>query len=630
MRRLSGVVGWAVGGWAAAAALFHIWTAYAGAWEPREMRAIHLLFLIPLAFVLFPAGKRSPENRVTLVDWAGVALSAVPCLYVIRYAQELTERWEGVHPVSTGQVILGTILVVAVLEASRRAVGFWFFVTTLLFMAYLVVAPWMPGFLQSPRPYSYPQLIEMFFLYADEGVLGSLTGISSNLLMIFILFAAFMLHSGVGQFFMDISILLAGRFRGGPAKVAVLSSGLYGTISGSSVADCYATGTFTIPLMKKIGYKPEIAAGIEATASWGGPRLPPIMGAGAFIMAELTGVPYQKIIVAAALPAVLYYVGIMATVHWEAIKQRIGTMTAEVPSLTTLLRRALLFMPFVIVVYFLEVGYSPSKAALYSLLSAVAVSWFAGEQPMTPRRIFDTMGEAMRSGVIVATVLAAPGLIAASMSRTGFALAFSSTIINLSGGHLIIALALIFAVVSVLGTAIPTTPSYILAVTVGGAALQRLGVDILAAHLFVFYYSVLADVTPPVAVTAFAGAQMAGSDPMRTGWQASRIAIRGFLAPFLFVYQPALLMEGSLPEIVILFASAVVGISALSAAAAGYMFRKLGWPQRALLIAVSLAAISPHPAVSVVTSLALVAFGAWDWSRARREAARPVRVAAAG
>src|SRR6267143_147612 len=231
MRRLSGVAGWAVGGWAAAAALFHIWTAYAGAWEPREMRAIHLLFLIPLAFVL----------------------------------------------------------------------------------------------------------------YADEGVLGSLTGISSNLLMIFILFAAFMLHSGVGQFFMDISILLAGRFRGGPAKVAVLSSGLYGTISGSSVADCYATGTFTIPLMKKIGYKPEIAAGIEATASCGGPLMPPIMGAGAFIMAELTGVPYQKIIVAAALPAILYYLSIMATVHWEALAHGIGTMKAEMPPLSSLLRRALLF-----------------------------------------------------------------------------------------------------------------------------------------------------------------------------------------------------------------------------------------------------------------------------------------------
>jgi len=621
MRRLSGVAGWAVGGWAAAAALFHIWTAYAGAWEPREMRAIHLLFLIPLAFVLFPAGKRSPEHRVPLADWAWAALSAVPCLYVIRYAQELTERWEGVHPVSTGQVILGTILVVAVLEASRRSVGFWFFVTTLLFMAYLVLAPWMPGFLRSPRPYSYPQLIEMFFLYADEGVLGSLTGISSNLLMIFILFAAFMLHSGVGQFFMDISILLAGRFRGGPAKVAVLSSGLYGTISGSSVADCYATGTFTIPLMKKIGYKPEIAAGIEATASCGGPLMPPIMGAGAFIMAELTGVPYQKIIVAAALPAILYYLSIMATVHWEALAHGIGTMKAEMPPLSSLLRRALLFSPFVTVLYFLESGYSPSKAALYSLLTAIVVSWVAGDQPMTPRRIFATMTEAMRSGVMIAAVLAASGLIVAAMSRTGVALAFSSTVVNFSGGYLIVALLLIFAIVSVLGTGIPTTPSYILAVTVGGAALAKLDVDIVAAHLFVFYYAVLADVTPPVAVTAVAAAQIANANPMTTGWQATRIGIGGFLAPFLFVYQPALLMKGDWPTIVVTFVCAVIGISALCASLAGHMFRPLGWGQRALLAAVSLAAISPHLTVSLVTSAIVLAFGTWDWWHERRRPA---------
>jgi TRAP transporter 4TM/12TM fusion protein len=622
-------VGRAVGVWAAAAALFHIWTAYAGVWEPREMRATHLLFLLPLAFLLFPATERSPTDRVTRWDWAGVALAIVPCVYVLLNAHDLTERWEGVHPVTPLHAILGTLMVLAVLEASRRAVGVWFFATTLAFVAFLVTAPWLPGFLRSPRAYSYPRLIEMFFLYADEGVLGTLTGISSNILMIFILFASFMLHSGVGRFFMDIAVTLAGRFRGGPAKVAVLSSGLYGTISGSSVADCYATGSFTIPLMKKIGYKPEIAGAIEACASCGGPLMPPIMGAGAFIMAELTGVPYSTIVVAAVLPAILYYVGIMATVHWEAIKQSIGTMTADVPPLATLCRRTLLVTPFVIVVYALEAGYSPSKAALYSLLSAVVVSWFAGEQPMTPKRIFDTMGEAMRSGVIVATVLAASGLIVASMSRTGFALAFSSTIINLSGGHLILALLLIFLVVSVLGTGIPTTPAYILAVTVGGAALQRLGVDILAAHLFVFYYAVLADVTPPVAVTAFAGAQMAGSDPMRTGWQASRIAISGFLAPFLFVYQPALLMNGALPEIVVLFASAVVGISALSAAAAGCMFRPLSWPQRVLLIAVALAAIGPYVAVSVATSLALLTFGVWDWSRARR-GARPVSVGAGG
>lgn len=614
-RELRGALGWAVGAWAVAAALFHVWTAYAGAWEPREMRAVHLLFLIPPAFVLYPFGASSNARRPTVVDWLWVVVAVLPCLYVIVNAQALTERWEGVHPLTTAQVVLGTMLVLAVLEASRRAVGFWFFVTTLAFMAYLIAAPWLPGFLRSPRAYSYPRLVEMFFLYADEGVLGSLTGISSNLLMIFILFAAFMLHSGVGQFFMDISIALAGRFRGGPAKVAVLSSGLYGTISGSSVADCYATGTFTIPLMKRIGYRPEIAGAIEATASCGGPLMPPIMGAGAFIMAELTGVPYQKIIVAAALPAILYYLSLMATVHWEALKHGIGTMKAQLPSLAGLLRRALLFTPFLTVVYFLEAGYSPSKAALYSMLTAIAVSWLAGEQPMTPRRVVATMQEAMRSGIIIASVLAASGLIVASMSRTGFALAFSSALINLSGGYLFVALLLVFAVVSILGTGIPTTPSYILAVTVGGAALQKLGVDLLAAHLFVFYYAVLADVTPPVAVTAFAGAQIAGANPMTTGWQASRIAIGGFLAPFLFVYQPPLLFRGAWWEIAVAFVAAVIGISTLCAAIAGHMFGPLGWAQRIVLGAVSLATITSNLRVAAVTALVLAAWGVWDYRR---------------
>jgi TRAP transporter 4TM/12TM fusion protein len=617
MRKLDGWMGWAVGGWSAAAALFHIWTAYAGVWEPREMRATHLLFLLPLAFLFSPATPRSPRHRPSAGDVAWALMAAVPCVYVIVNAQALTERWEGVHPVTTLQVVLGTLLVLAVLEAARRTVGFWFCVTTLVFIAYLIVSPWLPGFLRSPRAYSYPRLVEMFFLYADEGVLGSLTGISSNVLMIFILFASFMLHSGVGQFFMDLSIALAGRFRGGPAKVAVVSSGLYGTVSGSSVADCYATGTFTIPLMKRIGYRPEIAGAIEACASCGGPLMPPIMGAGAFIMAELTAVPYSRIIVAAALPAILYYLGIMATVHWEALKQGMGTMAADVPALGSFLRRGLLFTPFFTIVYFLHAGYSPSKAALYSLLTAVVVSWFAGESPMTPRRIFVTMGEAMRSGIIIAAVLSASGLIVAAMSRTGFALSFSSAIISLSGGHLLIVLLLLFLVVSVLGTGIPTTPAYILAVTVGGAALQRLGVDILAAHLFVFYFAVLADVTPPVAVTAFAGAQIAGANPMTTGWQAFRIGFAGFLAPFLFIYQPPLLMRGDWSEIVVAFVSAAVGITGLAAAVAGHMFGPLSWPLRGALVVVSLAAIGPSMTISLATSALLLAFAIWDARRAR-------------
>ena len=626
MRKLDGWVGWAVGGWSAAAALFHIWTAYAGVWEPREMRGWHLLFLIPLAFLLFPGSEKKPSPRITKLDLAWAIVSFAACAWVIANAHELTERWEGVHPVTLTMTIVGTVLVVAVLEASRRSVGFWFFVTTLLFMLYLVLAPWLPGFLRSPRAYSYRQLVEMFAFYADEGVLGSLTGISSNILMIFILFASFMLHSGVGQFFMDISIALAGRFRGGPAKVAVVSSGLYGTISGSSVADCYATGTFTIPLMKRIGYRAEIAGAIEACASCGGPLMPPIMGAGAFIMAELTGIPYSKIIVAAALPAILYYAGIMATVHWEALKHGIGTMTADIPPMRSLARRALLFTPFFTIVYFLHAGYSPSKAALYSMLTAIVVSWVAGDSPMTPRKIFVTFTEAMRSGVIIASVLAASGLIVASMSRTGFALAFSSAIINLSGGYVIVALFLVFVVISVLGTGIPTTPAYILAVTVGGAALTNMGVDLLAAHLFVFYYAVLADVTPPVAVTAVAGAQIAGADVMATGWHATRIGIGGFLAPFLFAFQPGLLWNGTYVEIAITFISALVGISALSAAVAGHMFGPLTWPRTIFLVVVALAAIGPYLSVSLASSVILIVYMVWDYRIARPAAAPTLRV----
>jgi TRAP-type uncharacterized transport system fused permease subunit len=237
---------------------------------------------------------------------------------------------------------------------------------------------------------------------------------------------------------------------------------------------------------------------------------------------------------------------------------------------------------------------------------------------MTPRRMFDAVSEAFRSGIVIASVLAASGLIVAAMSRTGFALAFSSALVNLSGGYLIVALLLVFAVISILGTGIPTTPAYILAVTVGGAALQKLGVDLLAAHLFVFYYAVLADVTPPVAVTAFAGAQIAGANPMTTGWHASRIAIGGFLAPFLFVYQPALLMRGTWPEIVVAFGSAAVGVSALSAVVTGHMFRPLPLGRRVAVAAVALAAIGPSLTVSVVTTVLLLLFAAWDAYGARR------------
>jgi TRAP transporter 4TM/12TM fusion protein len=621
VRKLHGPVAWAVGLYAALASLFHLYAAAFGVLEPREMRSIHLLLLLPLAFLLFPATKKSPLDRVTWLD-SLLALGAfVPNAYIYLNAPQLMERWEGIDAITPTQLTLGTILVVVLLEAARRVIDRWFLVTVLAFIGYLTVSPWLPGFLRSPRAYSFAEIIEMFYLYADEGALGGLTGISSNLLLPFILFAAFMLRSGVGQFFMDLSVQLAGRFAGGPAKVAVISSAMYGTVSGSSVADVYATGSFTIPLMKKIGYKPETAGAIESVASAGGPLVPPIMGAGAFIMSELTGAPYSQIILAAVLPALLYYVGIMATVHFEALKHGIGTMAKEdIPEVSNLWRRSINLLPFALVILLLVKGYSPTGAALYSLGLSIITSWIGGGSPMTPRRIYETLQEGARSGATIAVALACSGIIVACLNRTGVAMAFGSIVLELAGGSLLAALFLVLVIVSVLGTGIPTTPAYIIAVTVGAQALTKLGVDLLSAHLFVFYFAVLSDITPPVAVTALAGAQIAQADPQKTQWMAPRIALAGFLAPFIWVYQPALLMQGTVPVILLTFLSTATGIVALATAIIGFMFRPLSAWKRALVAAIALAAISPNMWVSVFTSVVLLTLFLADWRASRQKA----------
>lgn len=622
MRKLQGPVAWAVSIYAVAASLFHLYTAAFGVLEPREMRSVHLLFLLPLAFLLFPASRKSPLDRVTWLDCLLAASAFIPNAYIYLNAPRLMERWEGIDPLSPVQVVLGTILTLVLLEAGRRVIDKWFLVTALVFIAYLVTSPWLPGVLKAPRVYSYAQIIEMFYLSADEGALGGLTGISSNLLMPFILFAAFLLHSGVGQFFMDLSVAAAGRLTGGPAKVAVISSGLYGTISGSSVADTYATGSFTIPLMKKIGYRPAVAAAIEAAASSGGPLMPPIMGAGAFIMAELTGVPYSQIIVAGALPALLFYLGVLAFVHFESLQHRIGRMEeSEIPKMRNLWRRSLNLLPFALVIYMLVQGYSPTAAALYSLLLAVAMSWVSGGNPMTFRRIFETLQEGARSATVIAVALAVSGLMIACMNRTGVALSFSSMVLGAVNGSLFWSLVLIMVIVTVLGTGLPTTPSYIIGVTVGAQALSNLGVDPLAAHLFVFYFAVLADISPPVAVTAFAAAQIAEADPSATGWLAPKVALGGLLAPFVWVYNPALLMKGSVLDIAVALISTGVGVIVLAAVATGFLFRPLSWQWRILLGAIALASITPNIWVSITTSVVLVGFMLLD-SRLARQGAK--------
>jgi len=553
--------------------------------EPRIQRSLHLLFLVPLVFLTFPFNRRSPQHRPSAFDWIWATISWLASAYLIWDHTRLDHRWEGASPVLPVEVVLGSLMAVLIIEACRRSLSPWMAVTISVSLIYLATSQWIPG-LFNFKGYSFPRMVEFVYLAGDEGMYGFLTGISSNILYIYVLFASVMMRAGVGEWVIDMAVKLAGWARGGPAKIAVVGSALFGTISGSTVANVYATGSFTIPLMKKGGYSAKNAAAIEAIAGTGGQIMPPVMGAGVFIMAEITGISYFDIIKAAAIPAILYYVGLFAMVHFLALRYGVQAVPrSERPSWRPVLRRAYFAIPFVMIVYLLAQGYSPTGAAFYTIVATFLLSFLDRATWMTPRKCWDALVEAAFSAATIAVALAGSGMIVGVLTRTGAALAFGGTVVNWAGGVLLVAMLLIFVVVSVLGTGIPTNAAYVISVTVGAAALGNLGVSLLAAHLFVFYYAVLSDLTPPDAVTAFAAANIAGADMFGTGIEAFRLGIAGFLVPFAFVFHPELLLKGDWVQIVIMSAFAAVSATALATVVVGHGWGPIGWGLRAACLA---------------------------------------------
>jgi len=587
--------------------------------EPRLQRSLHLLFLVPLAFLVFPFGRRSPKDRPSVPDWLWVVLSTIPSLYLIGDRDRLNHRWEGASPVLPIEVILGSIMALLVIEACRRSLSPWMAVTISVSLIYLATSQWFPGVFHF-KGYSFPKMVEFVYLAGDEGMYGFLTGISANILYIYVLFAAVMMKAGVGGFVIDLAVRAAGWARGGPAKIAVIASALFGTISGSTVANVYATGSFTIPLMKKGGYTAKNAAAIEAIAGTGGQIMPPVMGAGVFIMSEVTGISYFDIIKAAAIPAILYYVGLFAMVHFLALQAGMRPVPqSELPSWRPVLRRAYFILPFVLIVYLLAEGYSPTGAAFYTILMTFALSFLDRATWMTPRKCWEAMVEAAFSAATIAVALAGSGMIVGVLTRTGAALAFSGVVVQAAQGILLVAMILIFVVVSVLGTGIPTTAAYVIAVTVGASAMGNLGVSLLAAHLFVFYYAVLSDLTPPDAVTAFAAANIAGADMFATGIEAFRLGIAGFLVPFFFVFHPELLLKGEWSQILLMSSFAAASAVALASAVVGQGWIRLpAWLRGACVVAASLMVVRSLALQLVGLALyaAILLLGAWQ----RREA----------
>jgi TRAP transporter 4TM/12TM fusion protein len=600
---------------AVGASCFHIYTTWAGFLEPRLQRAVHLAFLLPLTFLLFPASAGSPRSRPSVWDWIWAALALLSNLYIIWQQPRLINRWEGSTEVLAGELVWGAILSLLLLEATRRAVSPWLSGLVALFLAYLFAGPWLPGILHH-RGFTLDRAVELMYLYNEQGIYGSLTGISATVIFIFVLFGCFIIRTGLGQFFTDLAVALAGRTRGGPAKVAVVSSALYGTLSGSSVSNVYTTGSFSIPLMKQVGYRPQFAGAVEAAAGVGGMIMPPIMGVGAFVMAEMTAIPYWTIAKSAALSAVLYYLGVFAMVHLEAVKIGLRPMSAgEIPPLRSVLPRSYLLSPIILLVILLVLGYTPVFSGMLAIVASVAAAAFRRETRMGPREIWQAMRQGGCDAAMIAVAITAAGMIVAVIAQTALGLAFSSLFISLSGGWLLLTLIMVMVVDTFLGTGIPTTPAYILTVVVGGAAMMKLGVGLLPAHLFAFYFGVLADVTPPVAIAAYASAAIAGSEPMKTGVEAFKLAIGGVIVPFIFVYHPALVLQGPWGEVGWVFLLAAMCILLTSAALEGWLLGPVAWPERVLLLLAAGGLVAASPRIVLAAGLLAALLVAWQVSR---------------
>lgn len=471
--------------------------------------------------------------------------------------------------------------IILILELTRRVAGLALVIIAAVFIGYSFLGPYLPGFL-THRGYSPSR----FFTYimTDQGVLGDPIAVSSTYIILFITFAAFLQASRVGDYFVNFAFAAAGRARGGPAKVAVFASGLMGMINGTSAGNVVSTGSLTIPLMKKVGYPAKSAAAIEATASSGGQILPPIMGAGAFIMAEVTGIPYSEIVIAAIIPAVLYFLSVYFMVDLQATKLGMkGLPKEELPKFSVLARQVYLFLPIIILIYTLFAGYSVIRAGTVSMAAAAVVSWLTPYR-MGPVALLRALELAAKMSIQLVAVCAAAGIIVGVIALTGVGARFSSLLLGLAETNQLIALFFAMCIAIILGMGMPTTAAYAVAAAVVAPGLIQLGIPVLIAHFFVFYYAVMSAITPPVALAAYAGAGLAGSDPMKTSVEAFKLGLAAFIVPFMFFYSHALLMQGEWHEILHVFVTAMIGIYLLSAAVQGYFFGNLNPVLRIILL----------------------------------------------
>lgn len=577
---------------AVAISLYHMWTAYFGTPPVLVHRSIHVAMMLALGFALYPPTRNATRSKIPFYDLILIALSVATAVYVYMNYDDIVRR-AGVP--TMWDVIMAGILVLLVLEAARRISGWALPVLGVLFVLYSVYGRQVPGMFRH-RGYDWDATFNFLYL-TTEGIYGTAIGVAASYIFLFVLFGAVLQRSGMGQFFNDIALALAGQSRGGPAKVAVVASGFLGSINGAAVANVVTTGAFTIPLMKRVGYKPVFAGAVEASASVGGQILPPIMGAAAFIMAETLGMPYKDIAIAALVPALLYYLGVIAQVHLRATRDGLKGISREnLPAVMDVLKeRGHLLIPLIFLIYMLFfTGRTILLSALLTILVTLITAQIRSTTRMSLRDIVDALADGAKTAVSVSIACASVGVIVGVVTLTGFGVKLANAIVTIGAGNLLFSLFLTMIACIILGMGLPSIPTYIITATMAAPALGQLGVEPLVAHLFVFYFGLFANITPPVALASFAAAGLSGADPVKTGFQSMRLSLAGYIIPFIFVFNPAMLMQNvTLAEGLFVTTTGVIGVLLLSVAVEGHFMVNVNPIVRIMFAGAALTLMAP-------------------------------------
>jgi len=591
-------------------ACFHLYTAYFGVLSPLLQRFIHLFGLMLICFILYKIVPSKGKDKLNIFDWIVILIIIAIGIffYLALDPEKVLDR--GINGPSTTEIIAGLILILLILEGTRRSVGLPIVMVAVAFLVYGYFGPYMPKII-AHKGYDVERLVS-YLIWTTEGAFGIPIAVSSTFVIIFILFGAFLDKLGAGDFFINLALSLSGRVKGGPAETAVISSAMMGSISGSSVSNVVTTGTFTIPLMIRTGYTPLFAGAVEAVASTGGQIMPPVMGAGAFVMAEMLGISYVKVAISAAIPALLYFASVGLMVYFEAERKNVAKMDLKkLPKIKKVLKEGFyLFIPLIVLIYLLVIRQlSPMKAGFFtivSLLFIASVVLLIREKRFPWREIIAALENGVKTAVPVAMACASAGIVIGVVSLTGLGVRFTQMVIHVSGGRLWLGSLLTMIACLILGMGLPTTAAYIITAVLGAPALVSMGVPTIAAHMFIFYFAIISFITPPVAISAYAASGIAKTNAMKTGLMAFRLGLAGFIVPFLFIYSPSILLIGKGVKIVMDSFTALLGVVALAAAIEGWFFIELRLWLRVIFLFSAILLIVPHLTYSIIGIIPLV------------------------